>query len=171
MGVREQLNVYIRLPWVLGVALWLHLPILRSTSSHKPVGGPAFLRLKAPLKTRRKLHEEVSQAIYNSIIFNFMKDRDSFGERVSPTPAIRTILHGYPFPASILRELLQRHGDGRSRSSSYARAGQAYVVLNVSRTQCAHILAGARHINIIIWGFKLHCSNSATTKTGHKRCS
>lgn len=90
------------------------------------------------------MKRSLSQAIYNSIIFNFMKDRDSFGERVSPTLAIRTILHGYPFSASILRELLQRHGDGRSRSSSYARAGQAYVE-RITHAMCAHTSRSATH--------------------------
>ena len=39
---------------------------------------------------------------------------DSFGERISPTAAIRAILHDYPFSASILRELLQESDDARA---------------------------------------------------------
>jgi len=38
----------------------------------------------------------------------------SFYETVGPVPAIRAILHDYPFSASIFRELLQNSDDARA---------------------------------------------------------
>ena len=37
-----------------------------------------------------------------------------FYETVGPVPAIRAILHDYPFSASIFRELLQNSDDARA---------------------------------------------------------
>lgn len=70
---------------------------------------------------------------------------DSFRETVGPIPAIRAILHDYPFSTTILRELLQNSDDARATKQVRHKPLMKHVSINAYD-----------RFSFLTWGKTLH---------------